>query len=360
MSRPGITYQDIANAAQALQAQGINPTIEGIRKITGTGSNGTIAPHLRRWKEAQFEVNKVASKDHLPEPLVLLMKELWGQVIIQSDTKVITIEENYQKTISELQEELQKYKANNQRWQNLFNQWQQEKSRLTNDKLSLDGAISELQKIASLSEIKQGTLIQQLTEKQERILELHRLQSQAQANLEHYRESAREQRLMEQHRFEQQQQQLEQTINQLQQRVILLDQDNLNLKQQYEKIIFERNSIQIENEKLHNQLNVLQANYSCIENELNENIQSNKHWQFQYYAVEQKSNEQAELLIELRAQIAAFAQKQIFLEKQAQELIDQNKILGLEKWELVQEKAQLEGQNKQLQLIFKKNAIASG
>ncbi len=360
MSRPGITYQDIANAADVLKTQGTNPTIEAIRKITGTGSNGTIGPHLRRWKEIQSDSHRIAFKDHLPEQLVLLMKELWGQVIIQSETKVSAIEETHQKTMEELQQELDKYKANNQRWQNLFNQWQQEKSRLINDKLSLESAISELQKNISASENKQDTLSQRVTEKQERILELHRLHSQVQANLEHYRESAREQRLMEQHRYEQQEQQLQQTIKQLQQRIMSLDQDNSNLKQQYEKITFEKNSIQLEHEKTNDQLNILEANYSRLESELNENIHAKDHWQLQYRTVEQKLNEQIDSLINLRAQIASSTQQQMSLEKQLQELIDQNKILGLDKWDLAQEKAQLEGQNKQLQLMLKKQVMASG
>lgn len=49
----------------------------------------------------------------------------------------------------------------------------------------------------------------QLQDKQERIDELHRLHAQVQINFEHYRESAREQRLIEQQQYEQQKQELQ-------------------------------------------------------------------------------------------------------------------------------------------------------
>ena len=42
MSRPGVTFQDIANAAQDLKGQGKTVTIENVRAILGTGSIGTI------------------------------------------------------------------------------------------------------------------------------------------------------------------------------------------------------------------------------------------------------------------------------------------------------------------------------
>lgn len=49
MSRPGVTYQDIAAAAQELKGQGKNITIENIRANLGKGSIGTINKYLRQW-----------------------------------------------------------------------------------------------------------------------------------------------------------------------------------------------------------------------------------------------------------------------------------------------------------------------
>ncbi len=215
MSRPGITYQDVANAAHQLSAQDINPTIEAIRKITGTGSNGTLALHLRKWKEIQSGTLKIASKENLPGELVSLLKGLWDRVITQSEERVVSIEESYQQELTELKQELEKYKANNQRWQKLFTQWQQEQTQLSNEKLTLEQAVERAHKENVSLQARLDTLLQQLQEKSERIDELHQLHKQAQENLEHYRESAREQRLIDQQQHEQQRQFLQTEIKTL-------------------------------------------------------------------------------------------------------------------------------------------------
>lgn len=53
MPRPGLTYDDVAQAANTLNQQGTNPTIQNIRESLGTGSPITISKHLKTWKEAQ-------------------------------------------------------------------------------------------------------------------------------------------------------------------------------------------------------------------------------------------------------------------------------------------------------------------
>lgn len=353
MSRPGITYQDVANAAHQLSAQGINPTIEGIRKLTGTGSNGTLAPHLRKWKENQSDANKIASKENLPEELVSLIKGLWERVLTQSAEQFAPIEESLERKISELRQELEKYKSNNQRWQTLFSQWQQEKTQFANEKITLEQALDFSHKENGALHAKHDALFQQLQEKQERITELHRLHSQAQTNLEHYRESSREQRLMEQQRYEQHQQQLEQAISQLQQKLTLIAQDKSLLQQQYEKITFENDALKIEQDELKNQLNKLQEKYSSMEKELNESIQAKNHWQSQFQEMQKKVDDKTVSLVELQKENAILSHQLSSAQNQVRELNDQNKSLALEKWELGQEKSQLEGQLKQVDRFIK-------
>ena len=53
MARPGITYQQVAAAADTITAEGENPTIKRIRaKLGDTGSPNTIHRHLTVWREA--------------------------------------------------------------------------------------------------------------------------------------------------------------------------------------------------------------------------------------------------------------------------------------------------------------------
>ena len=54
MTRPGITAAHVATAAEALQAEGQQPTIRAVRERLGdTGSPNTIQRHLAAWRKAR-------------------------------------------------------------------------------------------------------------------------------------------------------------------------------------------------------------------------------------------------------------------------------------------------------------------
>ena len=48
MARTGVRYYDVAQAADALQEIGLEPTIDRVRERLGTGSKSTLAPLLKR------------------------------------------------------------------------------------------------------------------------------------------------------------------------------------------------------------------------------------------------------------------------------------------------------------------------
>lgn len=52
MARPGITYKEVAAAADSIVAAGENPTIQRVRAALGTGSPNTIHRHLTAWRDA--------------------------------------------------------------------------------------------------------------------------------------------------------------------------------------------------------------------------------------------------------------------------------------------------------------------
>ena len=91
MARPGVTYTDVSLAAQQLVASGRAPTIETIRIALGTGSNSTLGAHLRTWKANQNQTQQIASKENIPEELIVVLKGLWERVMNQSEDKIQTI-----------------------------------------------------------------------------------------------------------------------------------------------------------------------------------------------------------------------------------------------------------------------------
>jgi chromosome segregation ATPase len=352
MARHGITYDDVISAANTLKAQGKSVTIENIRNFLGTGSSGTVNQHLRRWKEAQQTTQKIALKENLPEGLVALVKGLWEGVVTQSTEQFTPIEANYQQEITELKAELEKYRVNNQRWQKMFNQWQQEKTTLANEKVTLEQALGFAHKENQSLHGKYDVLLQQLQEKQERIEELHRLHQQTQANLEHYRESAREQRLLDQQQFENEKQQLQLEIKSSKERLISQQHTYSELYQEHQ--IKERSYAELE--KKHHQIlqSIDKFKFKVTELE-KENVvhqKTSQHWQNQFNELNAKYENKLAEVISLQSDSKVINSQLIDLKQLFRDVKDQNKLIANEKLEMIQEKARLEGQIKQMQKMI--------
>lgn len=56
LGRTGVTYEDVARVAVGLTVAGQNPSIRAVRSVLGTGSESTLASHLRAWRG--FEASK--------------------------------------------------------------------------------------------------------------------------------------------------------------------------------------------------------------------------------------------------------------------------------------------------------------
>lgn len=356
MARFGVTYHDIANAADQLLGQGKNPTIENIRQLLGTGSSTTIANHLRKWRLDQEGNGNLVHKENLPEELLSLVKGLWQRLLHQADQQIQTIQQTSNEKMVVLQNELDKFKRNNQRWQQLFNQWQQEKERFLADKLTLEQGNQQLQKELQEKITQYIACSQQLEEKQERITELNRLHQQTQANLEHYRESAREQRLIEQQQFAQQKQEMQAEINQLKNQMAILQEQNIIHEQGYKKI---QNDYKLLEQQYHQSQNILEKQQQTItqlEKNKNEADHASQHWQGLYQTLRTENHSHLVQLADLQAEIKILKKQLADNQKGLSHLQDQNKLLGNEKWILMQEKSQLEGQLKQMQEIIRPTA----
>lgn len=349
MARIGVSFIEVAKAASELIGKGKNPTVEQIRLLLGTGSSTTIANHLRQWKNNQESTSLIAAKETLPQELVSMLKGLWERVLHQAEEKIIVIENNFQQSISVLQQEVAKYKTNNQRWQKLHDQWIQEKAKLENEKLTLELELSIAQKENSSLNNKQEALLQQLQEKEMRVQELHTLHKQTQANLEHYRESMREQKLLDQQQYEQQKQLL-QTDNTYLQEQLTIQRDKMSqLHQEMQTLLFANSTLEKSNEKIMQQLEDSKQALNHLEKTKNEYQNENKYWQKQQETCQKLLNDKVNSLIDLQSENKLLTQQLIISQKKLDQIEAQNKLLIHDKWLLAEEKAQLEGQLKQMQ-----------
>lgn len=344
MSRPGITYHDVADVAQQLIAQGKNPTIESIRALTGTGSSTTIANHLKVWKNKQEDRRFLCAKENLPEEIVLTMKGLWERVITQAEEQVMVIEQGFNQTLIELKTHNQTLQEDNHHWQQQHQHLKREKEGLVSDKLALEQIVRHLEDEKITTQGVQEKLAQQLHDKQDRIDELSRLSQQAQANLEHYRETSREQRITEQHHHENVQSQLEQTIQQLGQELIATKQEKATFEKHSHQAMLENDVLKMQQIKLEIQSELLMTRLTEALNELAKKTQEQSDCQNQLQTLQAKQEEQAQSLIELKTQNGILLKQTETMNTDCHHLREQNQLLSHEKWTLGQEKAQLMGQ----------------
>ncbi len=349
MSRPGITYHDVANAAQQLAAQGKNPTIDGVRSLTGTGSSTTIAQHLKEWKYKQDHTRLLCLKENLPEEIVLTMKGLWERVVNQAEEKVAAIKQDFEQSIADLNDQSTKLQESNMHWQQEFQQMKKERDEVIHEKLASEQLLVNAKiEIATLTE-KLVALEQQSQEKQTRIGELHQQNQQIQDNLEHYRAASLEQRMADKQRYEQQQNQLEKTIQQIKQELTQAHQEKLVSQRQCHQVTFENENLKVQFAQLNVQHELIAARLAESLNELAMKTQDQQHWQTQCHTLQTKYDEQNQTLVNLKTHHAILLQQSETFKSELNELREQNKLIAHEKWILGQEKAQLYGQLKQLE-----------
>ncbi len=352
MARTGVSYSEVAEAATQLIGQGRNPTVEQVRILLGTGSSTTIGNHLRLWKTNQEKTSLISAKENIPSELVAVMKGLWERVINHSEEQVAKIENDYQKIISDLKQEVEKYKTNSQRWQKMYEQWIVEKNQLSNDKLTLEQAIEFAQKENVSLHSKLDSLLQQLQDKKDRIDELHGLHKQTQENLEHYRESTREQRLLDQQQHEQQKQQLHTEIKTLNEQLAMQCEKILTAQQQQQTLQQSYTTLEKNHVQMQSQFQKLTIELDKTEKAKNEYHHASQHWQNQYQESQATLNDKTVLLIDIQTEAKLLSQQLTHAKEALTHAQSQNTLLSNEKWILAQEKAQLEGQLKQMQKMI--------
>jgi chromosome segregation ATPase len=353
MPRISVNYQEVANAIQEILAQRRNPTLESIRALIGRGSHTTIGNHFRAWKANQDPIQQLVTQKQVPQELISLVKGLWDRLIGEAEEKIESVKQETQKEISDLNTELQQSHAENARCHQQFHILSQEKETLTQHHKELNQSYLELQKSSTLLTAKYDYTQEQLQEKQNRIEELHQLHHQTQANLEHYRESVRQQRLIEQEKNDGQQQKLEKNIQLLQEQIAFHAQEKSTLRLQYEKQTFILEQKLMEYEKQADELARLEKRFSDLEGLKIELLTTKNHVETQNRVLEQNSENLNKLNNDLKLEIVTLTQRQTSALLELEELKKQYTFISTEKSRLLEEKGMLEGQIKQMEAIVR-------
>jgi chromosome segregation ATPase len=344
MSRPGITYQEVANAAIQLQGQNDNPTVDRVREILETGSKSTIARYLKEWKSKSGQ----ATGSDIPGELISIVNGLWERLKTEADQKILNSQQETERDVKEIRHVLtQEQKRSTELMGNVRDLEEQlhQKSKLSN---SLQQSFEEEKRTnAKLSE-RNDRLSQQLADQKIEAERLHQLLSHIQTNLEHYQISIQKLREEQILSIEKQKTEYEREVNSLKKEIsdILRQKNQLELqldpiKRELTLINEHKNKLTEENSRSQKQL---------YEKTINESILTQKCDQLDKSCIDyqKKFEEKSEIIIDLEKRLAIFSNQVASLQKLLNESQDKIKILRDEKLFLAQEKSHLEGQLKQL------------
>ena len=349
MAKIGVTYEQIAAAANELTSSGKRPTLEAIRRILGTGSNSTLVKHLSVWRTTEEGTADIVEKEKIPETLVVALKSVWDQVVEQSNRRINKIEEDTQQIIATIKQELLQLQQANGLLQQQQHQLKQERDSLAQDKSALNHFLND-------AKVELATVIEKLTgtenqnhEKQERIEELQRQHQQVQANLEHYRAASLAQRQEDQQRYEQRINELNYTLQSLSIETTTLKKENVELQQKLGVMTFENDSLKEQLAKLEAQHQAQATELSDTQTELVRKSQDVEYTSKQLLEMQQKYEAQSKISIDAQTKEAVLSQQILQMQSELKETHDQMLVLSHEKFTLAQEKAQIYGQLKQLE-----------
>lgn len=194
MARTGVTYLEVAQAASTLQHKGHNPTIDGVRRMLGTGSNTTIATFLKQWRSEHQPAAQALSKTTIPAELLSQIQALWEALQAKSQESIQTLKEQHAKQLSEHQAKLETLTQHNTELTGKHHQASQEIGTLQNQLQQSQTAHATVEKKLQQSSAKITELEARLTDKDTAIKDLKEQTQHIQQNLEHFREATQQQR----------------------------------------------------------------------------------------------------------------------------------------------------------------------
>lgn len=91
MARLGVNYGTTKQAAIKLLSQGIPPSVQKIRDILGTGSNTTIAEHLKVWREEHTSKEIYHLPANMPKELISTFEVLWQTAMEYAEKQLSSV-----------------------------------------------------------------------------------------------------------------------------------------------------------------------------------------------------------------------------------------------------------------------------
>ena len=216
MARAGVTYHDVAKAAEAIKILRQEPTVDRVREHLGTGSKSTIAPLLKRWRSDNGEAGDI---DGLPIDLIEVVKSLHERVQQMADHRIEQTRQEFEGFNQELRKELTDAKNTiaqlTARQQDLESQIERQNKEKGEAQKSLEDARISLIK----AESQRDEAIARTTELKGNVAELKQENKDIREHFEHYQQRTAEDRQQEREQFRAVTQGLKDQVQDLQHRL---------------------------------------------------------------------------------------------------------------------------------------------
>lgn len=350
MGRPGVTYIEVAEAAEYLIAERKNPTIAGIQGRIGSGSTGTIGPHLKMWKKQQGD-RRLAIEERLPQSLVSHIKGLWEAVCSDSRTEFDGARQEYEQKINNLQQEAASHSEACDNLRRSLENLMKKQTGLKEEKEFLTQTVIHLEKEKGCLETERTGLRRELEVAEARAHELRELHRQVQANLEHYREASLVQRQQDEARHQEERTRFEQNVKILQETVTRHQHDNTVLEERCAAQAEEKNRQIEEGRVIRASLDAVQTCLGQAEEALARQVEKVSEQGSVLERLKKQLDEESAMARRAGEDTAAATQKLKVTEEALSTVTVQCQLLTQEKWQLEQERkmlwAKIEGDEKE-------------
>lgn len=113
MARKGIQFDQVANAAAAIQARGAEPTISAVRvELNNEGSYSTISQHLARWRsESADKVHVAALPPDVESAAMEAITKVWNVAHRTAQREVAAARQEAADEVQALKRELDEARA---------------------------------------------------------------------------------------------------------------------------------------------------------------------------------------------------------------------------------------------------------
>ncbi|OES24438.1 DNA-binding protein [Alteromonas macleodii] len=346
MARAGVTYHDVAKAAEAIKSRHQEPTVDRVREHLGTGSKSTIAPLLKRWRSDNGETADIGG---LPNDLIEVVKSLHERVQQMADHRIEQARQEFEGFNQELRKELTDAKNTivqlTARQQDLESQIERQNKEKGEAEKSLEDVRISLVKAKS----QRDEAIARTTELKGSVAELKQENKDIREHFEHYQQRTAEDRQQERDQFRTITQGLKDQVRDLQHRLTQAESKASELSEANAQLQSNAGKLEQANVTLNRELNGKIEDIQDLKRDLEDALTK--------YRDSQHKNEQLAENVAVITTQKAEVEKQVAVLSQAFEtakaelkacqdkiafLTDENKVI-------LQEKALIQGQFKQLQ-----------